>query len=94
MITKKWSKNFYSSIKTVGVTVLGGLWACRPAETNKSKLSGFCSFRDLSAHTTRLVILIENMYTLWGRKRFLLLVTYFPTNLVYPFTLLYADQFI
>jgi len=27
------------------------------------------------------------MYTLWGRKRFLLPVTYFPTNLVYPFTL-------
>jgi len=24
---------------------------------------------------------------LWGRKRFLLHVTYFPTNLVYPFTL-------
>jgi len=23
------------------------------------------------------------MYTLWGRKRFLLPVTYFPTNLVY-----------
>jgi len=27
------------------------------------------------------------MYTLCGRKRFLLPVTYFPTNLVYPFTL-------
>jgi len=26
-------------------------------------------------------------YTLWGWKRFLLPVTYFPTNLVYPFTL-------
>jgi len=33
------------------------------------------------------VILIKNIYTLWGRKRFLLPVTYFPTNLVYPFTL-------
>jgi len=39
------------------------------------------------ARSTRLVILIKNMYTLWGRKRFLLPVTYFPTNLVYPFTL-------
>jgi len=39
------------------------------------------------ARSTRLVILIKNMYTLWGRKRFLLPVTYFPTNLVYPFTI-------
>jgi len=39
------------------------------------------------ARSTRLVILIKNIYTLWGRKRFLLHVTYFPTNLVYPFTL-------
>jgi len=31
--------------------------------------------------------MIKNIYTLWGRKRFLLPVTYFPTNLVYPFTL-------
>jgi len=35
-----------------------------------------------------LVILIKNTYTLWGRKRFLLPVTYFPTNLVYPFDIL------
>jgi len=33
------------------------------------------------------VILIKNIYTLWGRKRFLLPVTYFPTNLIYPITL-------
>jgi len=39
------------------------------------------------ARSTRLVILIKNICTLWGRKRFLLPVTYFPTNLVYPFTL-------
>jgi len=39
------------------------------------------------ARSTRLVILIKNIYTLWGRKCFLLPVTYFPTNLVYPFTL-------
>jgi len=39
------------------------------------------------ARSTRLVILIKNIYTLWGRKRFLFPVTYFPTNLVYPFTL-------
>jgi len=39
------------------------------------------------ARSTRLVILIKNIYTLWGRKRFLLPVAYFPTNLVYPFTL-------
>jgi len=35
------------------------------------------------ARSTRLVILIKNIYTL----RFLLPVAYFPTNLVYPFTL-------
>jgi len=39
------------------------------------------------ARSTRLVVLIKNIYTLWGRKRFLLPVTYFPTNLVSPFTL-------
>jgi len=39
------------------------------------------------ARSTRLVIPIKNIYTLWGRERFLLPVTYFPTNLVYPFTL-------
>jgi len=39
------------------------------------------------ARSTRLVILIGNIYTLWGRKRFLLPVIYFPTNLVYPFTI-------
>jgi len=39
------------------------------------------------ARSTRLVILTKNIYTLWGRKRFLLPVKYFPTNLVYPFTL-------
>jgi len=39
------------------------------------------------ARLTRLVILIKNIYTLRGRKRFLLPVSYFPTKLVYPFTL-------
>jgi len=62
----------------------------------KYQLSSFYSFRDLSVHTdgqtdmarsTRLVTLIKNKYTLRGRKRFLLPVTYFPMNLVYPFTL-------
>jgi len=44
------------------------------------------------ARSTQLVILriymiLQNIYTLWGRKRFLLPVTYFPTNLVYQFSL-------
>jgi len=39
------------------------------------------------AGSTRLVILIKNIYTLWGWKSFLLPVTYFPTSLVFPFTL-------
>jgi len=36
--------------------------------------------------STRLVILIKNIYILCGRKHFLLSVTDFATNLVYPFT--------
>jgi len=32
-------------------------------------------------------MLAKKIYTLWGRNRFLLPVTYFPTNLVYPFNL-------
>jgi len=39
------------------------------------------------ARSTPLLILTKNKYTLWGRKRFLLPVAYFPTNRVYPFTL-------
>jgi len=34
------------------------------------------------AISIRLVILIKNIYTIWCRKRFLLPVTYFPTNVV------------
>jgi len=33
------------------------------------------------ARSTRVVNLIKNIYTLWGRKRFLLPVTYFSTKL-------------
>jgi len=40
------------------------------------------------AISTRLVILIKYIYTLRDRKRFLLTVTYFPTN---PFTLRVTD---
>jgi len=39
------------------------------------------------ARSNRLVILIKNICTSEGRKRILLPVTYFPTNLIYPFTL-------
>jgi len=61
----------------------------------KSQLSSFCSFRDLSVHTdgrkdgqTDMAINPdqEHIYFM-GRKRFLLPVTYFPTNLVYPLAL-------
>jgi len=37
------------------------------------------------ARLTRLVILIKNLYTVWGRNRFHLLITYFLTNIEYPF---------
>jgi len=55
-----------------------------------SEISAFITDRRTDgqlARSTRLGILIKNIYTLWGRKRFLLPVTYFSTNLVYPFTL-------
>jgi len=39
------------------------------------------------ARSTRLVILVKNTCTLWGRKRFLLPVTYISTNLVKLFAL-------
>jgi len=42
---------------------------------------------DVSEPIKYIYSLIKNIYTLWCRKRFLLPVTYFPTNLVYPFTL-------
>jgi len=38
------------------------------------------------ARSTRLVILIMNLYILYGSERLLLRVKYFP-NLIYPFTL-------
>jgi len=99
-------------MKTVGATVLGGLWelewAWHSAETNLrcTGISGICMpnpsivafiVSEISAfirtdgqtdmaRSTRLVILIKNIYTLWSRKRFLLPVTYFPTNLVYVYS--------
>jgi len=39
------------------------------------------------SRSTRLLILIKNMYTLYSRKRFLLPLTYFSTNVAHPFTL-------
>jgi len=59
-------------------------------KTDRSKFASASGQMDM-ARSTRLVILIKNIYTLWGRKRFLLPVTYFPTNLVYPFTLRVTD---
>jgi len=52
--------NLYSSIKTVGATVLGALWAL-------NKLALFRNLRNLHGQTdmarcTRLVILIKNTY--------------------------------
>jgi len=54
-----------------------------------SKISAFTRTdrqKDM-AISTRLVILIKNISTLWGPKRSLLPATYFSTNLVYPFCL-------
>jgi len=43
------------------------------------------------ARSPQLVILIKNTFTLQVRKRFLLLVAYFPTNTIYRFTLQVTD---
>jgi len=52
-----------------------------------SEISPFIQTDGQTDRRTLLVILIKNIFTLWGRKRFLLPMTYFPTNLVYAFTL-------
>jgi len=84
----------------VGVAACWNKLALRKKLKNlhaKSQYPSSYSFRNCRAHptdrqtdmarSTRLVILIKNIYTLWVRNIFLLPVTYFPTNLVYPFTL-------
>jgi len=87
----------YSSIKTVGATPSGGLWALEWAlhtdETNfwcpsiaafiVPEIIAFIRTNGQTdmARSTRLVVLIKNIYTLWGRKLFLLPITHFPTNL-------------
>jgi len=45
------------------------------------------------ARSTRLVILIKNIYTLWGRKRFLPPVTYFPTGLEFKIMISAKSKF-
>jgi len=55
-----------------------------PARRCVSSLAGADFWR--TALTDRPAELV-NLYTLWGRKLFLLPVTYFPTNIVYLFTL-------
>jgi len=42
---------------------------------------------DGHGYIDRLVMLIKNIYIIWAAKRFILPVTYFPSNLVYRFTL-------
>jgi len=61
--------------KSFSVTVV-----CGP---RKSEISAF--IQTDTTRSTRLVIAINNIYSLWGRKLFLLAVTYLPTNLIYPF---------
>jgi len=59
----------------------------------KSQHSSSYSSRDLGygqtdmASSTRLVILMKNIYTLWSRKRFLLPVTYISPITIYSFSL-------
>jgi len=76
-------------------------WAWHPAEANMrwAESQRICMLSpnipafivsEISAYIrTDGHILIKNIYTriLWGRKRFILSFTYFPTNLVYTFIL-------
>jgi len=68
-----------------------GIWLSNPDSLalKVSEISAFIRTDGQTdmARSTRLLIMIHNIYTSWGRKRFLLPVTYFPMNLVYPFTL-------
>jgi len=65
-----------------------GVPLCIPSPNNLALPKSQRSYRQKDMiRSTPLVILIKNVYTLWGRKRFLLPVTYYPTNQVYPFTL-------
>jgi len=85
---------FYSSNKTVRATVFGRFvgvtvgvallnQTCAVEEgicvPNPNSLALIVS----EISSTRLVILIKNIYTLWGRKRLILPVTYFLTKLVH-----------
>jgi len=75
----------------VGVRVGSGI--CMTNLNSPHRLSGQTEGQTDMARSTRLVTLIKNIYTLWGQKSFLLPVTYFPTNLVYPFTLPFRMYF-
>jgi len=103
MITIRFSKHFYSSIEAVKATVLSNwlalVWAWHTDETNL-RCAGISR---ISMPNTSIVAIIvseitafirtdrfedhEYIYISCGWKRFCLPVTYFPLNLVYPFTL-------
>jgi len=59
---------------------------CAAKKEPTRQISRFYGQTDM-ARSTRPVMLLKKIYTLWGRNRFLLPVTYFTTNLVYPLTL-------
>jgi len=75
-------------------TLLKQTCAGQGAQKSACKISIFFVFlfpksqRADTVRSTRLVILIKNIYSLWGQKRFLL---FFPTNFVYSFTLRVTD---
>jgi len=68
-----------SFVRFVGVRVGVATWVNELALLNLNLLGGQTDM----ARSTRLLNLIKNINTVYGRKRFLLSVTYFSTNLVY-----------
>jgi len=80
----------------VSTTIFGGLrelmWAWHPAETNL-RCSGISRIGLLNPNFIAFIAFeitdrqIKTIYTVWGRTRFLLVVTYVPTILAHPFIL-------
>jgi len=73
------SLNLYSSIKTEGATVSSG-----QIDLASDLYQEYIYFMGSETLPSACYILSDES---WGRKRFLLPFTYFPTNLVYLFTL-------
>jgi len=89
--------NIVAVIVLVGLYMFKGAWpmwfwytdknVCEICKSYLTSLSRMSYRQTDMTRSTRLLILIKNICTVLGQKRFLLPVKYFITNLVYSFTL-------